>query len=150
MLATWAHKPQAHDLKLSVCEIAYRQDTESFELTFYLFQDDFKAVLYGNPNAPQIEVRAAAAYVGAHFEWQVNQRRQELRFASMREKNDQVAVQFTSAIIPLNQVSEIHVNSTLLIEKFREQVNMVYAILPQQGKKVQMLTAKKTGGHFVF
>lgn len=142
--------PAAHDLKLSVCEMVYQPGNEVFECTFYLFEDDLKHALYGDPFAPQLEQSDAAAYVAERFAWQVNKKTQPMQFHSLRRKNDQVAVQFTSSKIPLNQVSEIHVKNTLLIEKFPAQVNMVYAVLPQQGKKVQMLTAKKTGGHFVF
>ncbi len=139
-----------HDLKLSVCEIVYQADQSRFELSFYIFQDDLKASIYQNPEAPQLPAEDVKNYVQQHFDWQVNAKKQALHFVSVREKNDQVAVLFRSGNIPLSEISSLTVNSTVLTAKFREQVNMVYAILPGQGRKVQMLTSAKTQGQFNF
>lgn len=139
-----------HDLKLSVCEIVYQADQSRFELTFYLFQDDLKYALYKNPEAPQLHAKDVSSYVEKHFDWQVNDRQQSMQFISIREKNDQVAVLFRSGNIPLSDISKVAVSSTILTAIFREQVNMVYAIMPGQGRKVQMLNSTKKLGEFNF
>jgi hypothetical protein len=149
----WAGIPgaaPAHDLKLSVCEIEYHSETQTCNLTFFLFQDDLKEALYADPFAPRLEQKDVEAYILKRFEWQLNGKKQEMRFHSLREKNDQIAVQFTSAKTSNSDISEMYVKNTLLVEQFRAQVNMVYAIFPAHSKKVQMLTATKTEGRFSF
>jgi hypothetical protein len=146
MMSSWL----MHDLKLSVCEIVYQADQSRFELTFYLFQDDLKYALYKNPEAPQLRAKDVSSYVEKHFEWQVNDRQQPMQFMAIREKNDQVAVVFRSSSIPLSDISKVAVSSTILTAIFREQVNMVYAVMPGQGRKVQMLNSTKKLGEFNF
>lgn len=145
----WASYP-AHDLKLSVCEIEYRAETESCHLTFYIFQDDLKEALYADPLSPRLEQKDVENYILKRFEWKLNGAKQAIQFRSLREKNDQVAVQFSSENVPNSGLSEIYIKNTLLLEQFRTQVNMVYAIFPPHSKKVQMLTATKTEGRFSF
>jgi hypothetical protein len=146
MMSSW----YVHDLKLSVCEIVYQAEQSRFELTFYLFQDDLKFALYQQPDAPQLHASDVRGYVEKHFSWQVNDRQQPMQFMDIREKNDQVAVVFRSGSIPLSDISSIGVSSTILTALFREQVNMVYAIMPGQGRKVQMLNSSKKQGTFNF
>jgi hypothetical protein len=139
-----------HDFKMSVCEIVYSTDNEAFDVKFYLFQDDLKAALYNNPDAPTIEGNKASEYILRHFNLNINGQAQSLVFQSLKEKNDQVLAQFSTQKIPLASLSKMQVKNNLLLEKFREQINMVYALLPGRDKLVQMLNATKTEAGFSF
>jgi hypothetical protein len=48
------------------------------------------------------------------------------------------------------KITKINVKNSLLIEKFREQTNMVYALLPGKGRETKMLNASTTEGAFSF
>ncbi len=136
-----------HDLKMSVCETTFLPRSQSFELKFYLFQDDFREVLYNDPLAEKLDVEDATAYILKHFELLVNGQKQPVSFQSVREKGDQVLLQFTSAKIS-SGISKVQVKNTLLIEKFRKQTNMVYLILPGKSRQTLMLNASKAEGAF--
>ncbi len=139
-----------HDFKMSVCEIVYSAENEAFDVKFYLFQDDLKSVLYDNPDAPTIEEIKASEYILRHFNLNINGQAQALVFQSIKGKNDQVLAQFSTQKIPLSSLSKMQVKNNLFLEKFREQINMVYALLPGRDKLVQMLNATKTEAGFSF
>lgn len=141
---------KAHDFKMSVCEVVYSPEKEAFDVKFYLFQDDLRTALYGNPNAPAIEEDKAADYLLRHFSLSVNGQQQPIAFQSMQGKNDQVLLQFSTQKIHLQSVATMQVKNSLLIEKFRDQINMVYAILPKRDKLTQMLNATRTEAGFSF
>lgn len=139
-----------HDFKMSVCEVVYAPEKEAFDVKFYLFQDDLRAALYGNPNAPDIEENKATDYILHHFNLNINGQSQPITFQSMRGKNDQVLVQFSTVKIPLASISKMQVKNNLFLEKFRDQINMVYAVLPGRDKLTQMLDATRTEVNFSF
>ena len=140
--------PAPHDFKLSVCEIIYTPENEAFDLKFYIFQDDLKATLYNNLNAPEIETKAAGDYILKHFNLSLDGQPQALTFQSIKEKNDQVLVEFTTSKISPKANTKMAVKNTLFLEKFRDQINMLYLILPEKSKMTLMLNATKTEGSF--
>ena len=152
----WSTLPQAatpawHDLKMSVCEIAFVPETQIFEVKFYLFEDDLKATLYPLMHSGPVTAPDASAYILKHFALKVNNQPLPLTYASMREKNDQVLVQFSSPKIPDGKLRTLLVQNDLLTEQFRQQVNMVYMYYPtQNSRKTEMLDATKTRTEFSF
>jgi hypothetical protein len=52
-----------HDFKMSVCEIVYVPENQGFDVKFYLFADDLKAAVYGNPEAAELAAEVAGNYV---------------------------------------------------------------------------------------
>ncbi|MEY3369137.1 MAG: hypothetical protein RI973_2292 [Bacteroidota bacterium] len=150
MLPAFGGAPPAveHDFKLSVCEIIYDQPRQLFELKFYLFQDDLRDCLYDNPIAPELKEKDAVEYIRRHFSLWSNQQQQELTFQSLREKNDQVLVTFNTRQLPLQRQHSLKVQSTVFLEKFRQQTNMIYVILPERSKLTKILNAGRTEGEF--
>jgi hypothetical protein len=137
-----------HDFKLSVCEIIYDQPRQLFELKFYLFQDDLKDCLYNDPAAPELKEKDAVEYIRLHFSLWSNQQQQELNFQSLREKNDQVLVTFHTRPLPLKNQRTLRVQNSVFLEKFRQQTNMIYLILPERSKLTKILNAGRTEGEF--
>lgn len=140
--------PADHDFKLSVCEMVYVPEKQSFDIKFYLFQDDLKAALYNDPNATGINAEAAGDYIIKHFSLRIDGHQQSLKLKSMQEKNDQVLVNFSVPLISTKPPASLLVKNTLLLEKFRDQINMLYLILPENDKKTLMLNATRTEGNF--
>jgi hypothetical protein len=137
-----------HDFKMSVCEVTYQPENHVFDVKFYLFEDDFKDALYGDPQATKIDEESAKAYIVKHFELITNQQKQTLSYQSMRNKNDQVLVQFQSQKLPFKGISTIQVKNTILLDKFQKQINMLYLIFPEKPKQTLMLNATRTEGSF--
>ncbi|GAB4250831.1 MAG: hypothetical protein Kow0027_14460 [Saprospiraceae bacterium] len=137
-----------HDFKMSVCEMTFPLENEDLQLKFYLFQDDLKAALYDNPDAPNIDEEKAAAYIADHFKISVNGQVATLHFNSMRMKNDQVLLEFTCPGTRFRSPVQLGVHNTILVEQFRKQVNMVYLNAPGKDRITLMLHASKTDGTF--
>lgn len=128
--------------------MTFPSENEDLQLKFYLFRDDLKVALYGDPDHPNIEQEKARKYVQDHFRLSVNGKSVALRFDSMQEKNDQLLLQFTSPGTRDLHPSTLEVTNTLLNTEFRNQVNMVYLIAPGKDRITMMLHASKTVGTF--
>ncbi len=142
--------PVAHDFKMSVCEMSFPSENEVLQLKFYLFRDDLKQTLYGNPDHPAIDEEKAKAYIQEHFRLSLNDRPATLQFSAMRTKNDQVLIEFRCPGCAYQSPGQLQVFNTLLIEQFRKQVNMVYLMAPGKDRMTLMLHAAKTEGTFSF
>jgi hypothetical protein len=138
-----------HDYKMSVCEVVYQPATTGMEVKFYLFTDDLTAALTGNPTAALPGREVIGQYILQHFQLKVNGNAQNLQFYAIRQKDEQVLVQFNTGAISGN-ISNIAVTNSLLTEKFKEQTNVVYAIVPGNSKKTEMLDHNKTSAYFYF
>lgn len=138
-----------HDFKMSVTEVVFSEEKKAFEVKVYLFTDDLTATLTGDPNAALPSNKTIGEYISQHFELSVNGSKQSLSFQSIRQKNDQVLATFSTPVFA-QKIKKIKVKNSLLVEKFREQTNMVYAILPGKGRETQMLNAGDVEGEFEF
>ncbi len=138
-----------HAFKMSVTEVVYKEETKAFEVKVYLFIDDLTATLTGEPNAALPASKTIGDYVLKHLELSVNGSKQALTFQSIRQKNDQVLATFSTPVFT-QKIKKINVKNSLLIEKFREQTNMVYALLPGKGRETELLNAGDVEGEFSF
>lgn len=138
-----------HDFKMSVTEVVYTDERKAFEVKVYLFIDDLTATLIGDPNAALPASKTIGDYVLKHLELNVNGSKQVLTFESIRQKNDQVLATFSTPVF-IQKIKKINVKNSLLIEKFKEQTNMVYAILPGKGRETELLNAGDLVGEFDF
>ena len=139
--------PADHDFKMSVTELVFSEEKKTFEVKVYLFVDDLTATLAGDPNAAIPPGKTIGDYVAKHLELSVNGSKQTFTFQSVRQKNDQVLVTFSTPVFS-KKISKINVKNSLLLEKFRDQTNMVYAILPGKGREAKVLNAGTLEGVF--
>lgn len=149
-LAAYFYVPvlAVHDFKLSVCEIRYEDSIGTYELKFYLFQDDLKAALYDDPAAPAMAEADVAGYIRQHFTFRPGGETVPLRYESMREKNDQVLVRFTVGGEGPDTYDHLSIRNTILVEKFRQQSNMVYLYLPGKEKASQLFDVRRTSWRY--
>jgi hypothetical protein len=138
-----------HDFKMSVTEVVFTEEKKAFEVKVYLFIDDLTATLTGDPMAPLPATKTIGDYVVKHLELNVNGSKQALSFQSIRQKNDQVLATFSTPAFT-QKIKKINIKNSLLIEKFKEQTNMVYAILPGKGRETELLNAGDVEGEFDF
>lgn len=142
--------PAAHDFKMSVCEINYLAEKESFQVRFYIFQDDLKEALYGDPLSDKMEEERVVEYILEKIKIQSDGQPISLAFSEIKEREDQIKVVFNTSKIKAETISKLLVSNQLLLEKFKSQTNMVYVTLPGQTKKTMILNAGKTDGLFEF
>ena len=150
LLSLFFQQASRHDFKMSVCEIVYAAENQSFGVSFYLFKDDLGSAIYGQ--SPQnITAEAACDYVLKRFSLSVDGAAQALRFRAIQEKNDQVLVQFDTPKISVHTISGIKVRNTLLVEKFASQANMVYVFYPDEtNKQTKIFNTANTSAEFSF
>lgn len=144
-----AAAPVLHDYKMSVCEIVCSPQN-TVAVKFYLFTDDLTATITGNPQNALPAGQLVGEYILKHFRMSVNGSAQNLSFQSIRQKNDQVLVEFGGPDMAGKSISTVQVKNDLLLEKYKDQVNMVYAIFPEKSKQVRMLDAGNREGAFTF
>ena len=137
-----------HDFKMSVCEVVYAPSNDNFDVKFYIFTDDLNAALGHEAGAALPGREEVTQYVQQHFSLQINSVPQALTFYSLRQKDEQVLVQFSTPKLGGATPLKIQVKDNLLVEKFREQSNVVYAILPGKSKKTAVLDSGKQEAEF--
>lgn len=142
--------PAAHDFKMSVCEINYVAEKESFEVRFYIFQDDLKEALYDNPSADELAEQQVISYILEKVKLRVDGQPISLTFSEMKEREDQVKVVFHSSKFKAENIFNLLISNQLLLEKFKTQTNMVYVTMPGQNKMTKILNAGKNEGVFEF
>ena len=138
-----------HDFKMSVCEVVYVEEKTAFEVKFYIFQDDLKEAVYGNPLAELLERDSVEKYLEKHFSLYSKDQKLPLNFQLVEEKSDQIRVTLSSAEVPLASLSKIAIKNTILIEQFPKQTNMVYVILPEQAKLTGLFNRQKKEMTFI-
>lgn len=139
--------PPPHDLRMSVCEIEYLPEEQQFELRFFLFGDDFRLGIYGDPLHDPIVPEEAAAYLLDHFLIRFNGEKILVKYKNMLEKAGQTQVQFRTGPV-VQMPSEITIDNTILLEHFPSQVNMHFLLLPGQSRRSLLLKKGKTRGTF--
>ncbi|MEO1262875.1 MAG: DUF6702 family protein [Bacteroidota bacterium] len=140
----FANSSADHEFKMSVCEIVYEENAQHFQVHFYLFQDDLKEAVYGDPESPLLEKEKIASYILAKTKIELKDKNVELMQREMKEKDDQVMMTFFSEKINIEHYSTLSISNQIMIEKFRTQTNMVYVSLPNRSKWTQILNAQKT------
>ncbi len=132
---------------MSVCEIEYLPELHQFELRFFLFGDDFRLGIYGDPLHDPITAEDATAYLLDHFLIRFNGEKILVKYKNMLEKAGQTQVQFRTG--PVDQLpAEITIDNTILLERFPSQVNMHFLLLPGQSRRSLLLKKGKTRGSF--
>ena len=138
----------AHDFKMSVCEITYEEEQKVFEVKFYLFQDDLKVAIFGNPIPPELEASSVSNYILKKTKLSLNEKAIALSFSEMKEREDQIQVVFRSEVISLSPNSKLKISNQLFLDKFKQQTNMVYLNMPGRSKITQIMNGAKTEVEF--
>lgn len=137
-----------HEFKMSVCEIQQEGTTSNLSVKFYLFQDDLKEAVYGDPESNVFEEETIIAYVVEKVRISTNGKVNKLIFSKIEKVEDQVKLTFNTEMKSSSSPNELKVNNQLLIEKFRQQTNMVYFTKTDGSKKTLILNKGKTIGKF--
>lgn len=143
-LAAFSPTGTDHDFKMSICEVIYEPSDRHFDVKIYLFTDDLTEVLTGDPKAALPTREVISQYVLQHLGVQVNGVQQTLQFSAIRQKEEQVMVQFSTPSLGSVQPATVAVWDNIMLEKFREQTNMLYLIVPGKNKRTEALDAKRT------
>ena len=134
----------AHDFKMSICEVVYEPTDRHFDVKLYLFADDLTEAITGDPKAALPTRETISQYALQHLGIQVNGGQQVLQFSSIRQKEEQVLVQFTTPSLGSIQPATVAIWNNIMLEKFGGQTNIVYLIVPGKDKRSEALDAKRT------
>ena len=136
-----------HDLFMSICEME-RVGEGELEVRFYIFRDNLKEALYGNPGAAEIRPEDAQKYIAEKTELRLDGQVAELRFQTLEYHKDQVRLIYRTAISPNQKPIKINLTNRLLLELFRTQVNMVYFVKNDGQRLVKMLDGSNVEAGF--
>jgi hypothetical protein len=142
-VSTW------HDFKISVCEVVYDPSSRQFGVKIYLFTDDLTETLTGQSQGPLPVRDRIVQYALQHLELSVNGENLPLQFKALRQKDDQTLVEFIAAPLLGSPPYAVSVYDCLLLEKFRDQKNMVYFIVTGKEKQIQALDLQKPKVYFM-
>jgi hypothetical protein len=141
------HTPLAHEFKMSICEVAYQPSDQHFEVKVFLFMDDLTEAVTGDAKAALPAREQIEQYVQTHFQLHVDGQKQVLSFYAMRQKEEQVMLQFSAPALA-KAPQKVGVANNIMLEKFGEQTNMVYLLVPGNSKQAEALDVKKTWVEF--
>jgi hypothetical protein len=134
---------KCHDFKISVCEVAYEPSGRYFGVKIYLFTDDLTETLTGQSKGPLPSRDIIVQYALKHVELRVNGADQPLQFRALRQKDDQTLVEFTTSPLTGSPLAAVSIYDCLLLEKFQQQTNMVYLLVPGKEKQSEALDRQK-------
>lgn len=128
-----------HPFYLSVTEINYNERNHHYELSFRLFIDDFELCLSNSSGSSVylFETKDSVRndqfitdYINDHFKLVANSKNIELYFVGY-EKEDQAVWCYFESDAELKPES-IHIQNTLLYEKFESQTNIIHLIIGEK------------------
>ena len=132
----WVEQPTAkpnHDFYLSICEIIYKPETQSLEITFRFFSDDLEKTIF---NFDQTSIYTYTGdkssksdtslynYLRKHFSiYDKDGKRIDYAFIGW-EVNKETSWCYVE--VKHKQISKLKVENNLLTELFKGQKNLVY------------------------
>ena len=133
-----------HKYYLSVTDLKYNEEEKSIQMITRLFYDDLEEVLQErydetilvDKTADQDKLdRYIARYVKAKLEIKVNGTLQEINYLGKEYEDDYIVCYLE--VIDIESINELEIQSTLLMDLFTEQKNMVHTDI--LGKKKSLL-----------
>lgn len=130
-----------HPFHVSKCQIEYRQETESIQITLHLFLDDLEEALkrHGSGNLYLFTEKESPAadnrireYLLQQFQIKVDQERQSLEWVGKEQTKDLVGVWCYLEIQSVKQVNSLTVRNVVLTELFEDQQNIIMISMPQK------------------
>jgi hypothetical protein len=133
-----------HKYYLSVTDLKYNEEEKSIQMITRLFYDDLEEVLQErydetilvDKTADQDKLdRYIARYFKAKLEIKVNGTLQEINYLGKEYEDDYIVCYLE--VIDIETINELEIKSTLLMDLFTEQKNMVHTDI--LGKKKSLL-----------
>ncbi|MBM3265721.1 MAG: hypothetical protein FJY97_20185 [candidate division Zixibacteria bacterium] len=132
-----------HAFHVSVCEIEHNPSDSTLEISFKLFADDLEEALktagagvlkLGTPEENEEADRHIARYLSQHVRIEINGKPVSWRFLGKETEAD--ALWCYAEIPGTSSVKTIAVTSTVLLEVFEDQANLVHVRVGGQRKSL--------------
>ncbi|MBL7791615.1 MAG: hypothetical protein JNK77_04800 [Saprospiraceae bacterium] len=124
--------PTPHPLKMCVCDVKYRQESQRLHLQFKFFWDDLEATLEKQEGrelsltSPSAEnERLLSDFVRKHFCMQVNQKNLTLRYLRAEVEDVVLKVSFAADNLESAPTYRIDLTNDILLDVFPDQYNLV-------------------------
>ena len=135
----------AHPLKMAYTSVKYDAHRKVFEITHRVFQDDFENTLkasynyvgdvFLHQNSAESQ-RAVTAFFQKNFSISMNNVIQKLTYKKVEQKNQMgLVVYFETNQINPSTIKFIAVYNYIMMESFKEQVNMFHLNINEQVKR---------------
>ncbi len=155
LLVTSQFMLSAHPLKMAYTAVKYNPQKQVFEISHRVFQDDFELTLQTKYNYSGGDVfinqRSAVTQVtlnwffDQNFSIQFNGNKPKLHFKSMEQKNQMgIIVTYETERISLSNLKSISIYNYIMMEIFKEQVNMFNLNINDEIKRTLKFELGKT------
>ena len=143
-----------HKFYLSVTQVNYSQEEESFQITSRIFIDDFDAVLqerYGvvaelaTPSESGLADVYIEKYFRSKFVLRINGKATAYTYLGKQYDNDMLVCYFELSGIPLDSISSIEVQNEILTDMFDEQKNIVHVVIKDLKRSFVLLKENNKG-----
>lgn len=144
-----------HKYYVSITEINYNKQEQLFEasikfighdLEFALEKEGYPELHLGTPKESKEANKIIFNFIKKYIEIIVNDKAVDIHyFGKEVREDDDILVYFTSS--PIDSISSVEVNSTILNNYFEEHVNIVYLTVGEQRFNFRLNDYKKSEKH---
>ncbi|GAL84177.1 hypothetical protein MYP_1405 [Sporocytophaga myxococcoides] len=151
----------AHPLKMAYTSVKYSAVKKVFEITHRVFQDDFENTLREEYNYSggdvfinqknQITQKFVNDFFQKNFSIKFNKTAVNLKFVKTEQKNQMgIIVYYETEKVDLSKISSIQIYNFIMMESFKEQVNMFHLNINDEIKRTIKFEIDKTNENLLF
>ncbi len=151
----------AHPLKMAYTSIKYNAVKKIFEVTHRVFQDDFENTLqekyhYSGGDVfvnqkNQITQKIVNEFFQKNFSIMFNNATVDLKFVKTEQKNQMgIIVYYETEKVDLSKINSMQVYNFIMMESFKEQVNMFHLNINDEIKRTVKFDIDNTKENLVF
>jgi hypothetical protein len=151
----------AHPLKMAYTSVRYDAVKKVFEITHRVFQDDFENTLgekyhYSGGDVfinqkNQITQKVVNEFFRKNFSIMFNKTTVNLKLVKTEQKNQMgIIVYYETEKVDLSKINSIQVYNFIMMESFKEQVNMFHLNINDEIKRTVKFDIDKTKENLLF
>lgn len=151
----------AHPLKMAYTSVKYDAVKKVFEITHRVFQDDFENTLKGNYHYAggdvfinqknQITQKFVNDFFQKNFSIMLNKAKANLKYIKTEQKNQMgIIIYYESEKVDLSKITSVQVYNFIMMESFKEQVNMFHLNINDEIKRTVKFEIDKTKENLIF
>ncbi|MBO9699570.1 MAG: hypothetical protein J7604_05125 [Sporocytophaga sp.] len=145
----------AHPLKMAYTSVKYDAVKKVFEITHRVFQDDFENTLHDNYHYSggdvfinqknQITQKFVNEFFQKNFSMMFNASKANLKYVRTEQKNQMgIIIYYETEKVDLSKITSIQIYNFIMMESFKEQVNMFHLNINDKVKRTVKFEIDKT------
>lgn len=145
----------AHPLKMAYTSVKYDEVKKVFEITHRVFQDDFEKTLHDTyrytggdvyiNQKNQVTQKFVNEFFQKNFSIMINKSFTKLKYLKTEQKNQMgIVIYYETEKVDISKITSIQVYNFIMMESFKEQVNMFHLNINDEIKRTVKFEIDKT------